>query len=295
MQLISKQSAATLLRSLVPECEWLLRQIESEQGWFRFPPQLSAAIKNLKLENYPLIYENENAIAYAFLRGLLPEDELIELSSHLESASLDERGEFLDQMMTTLSSGFEGAKWPMSDEEIIRQKRIYDSWSLEERRENVRSAQFLLIGFLSSFYQCLSVMVHGEKLSALIAQAKAGNDDAFVKAVQIDRRILNSIPYFQDRYAFAQDQGDINFFDRLAYRLKTAPYVGKIRFKSLWLSFSLLDQVGLLRTLPHSEILDICDDAGVGGFKNRIEDVKSLRKRLADYYKFQKRGVIATH
>jgi hypothetical protein len=68
------------------------------------------------------------------------------------------------------------------------------------------------------------MMVHGEKLTSLVAQAKAGNDDAFVKAVQIDKRILNAIPYFSERYARAHDQGHSDFFDRLSYRLKSAPY-----------------------------------------------------------------------
>lgn len=294
MHEISKHSAVLLLQSLIPDCEWLLKQIESENGWLRFPPTLTTIIANLKLENYPLIYENENAIAYAFLRSFLLDAEIQELNAELESASIDERGEFLLELTSGIDAGFSEARWAVTEKEKAEQQKVIDSWDPEERAQNVRKAQFMFISFFASFYQSLSMMVHGEKLTSLVAQAKTGNDDAFVKAIQIDKRILNSIPYFTERYARAQDQGDSNFFDRLSYRLKSAPYIGKIRFKSLWLSFSILDQAGLLRTLPHSEILDICDDAGVGGFKNRIEDVKNLRKRLSDYYRFQKRGVIAT-
>ncbi len=137
-------------------------------------------------------------------------------------------------------------------------------------------------------------MVHGEKLTSLVAQAMAGNDEAFVKSVQIDRRILTAIPYFSHRYAQAQDEANSDFYDRLSYRLKAAPYRGKIRHKTLWLAFSALDQARLLDKLTHPEILEICDEAGVGGYDHRIQSVKHLSNRLREYREFQKRGVITT-
>lgn len=58
-----------------------------------------------------------------------------------------------------------------------------------------------------------------------------------------------------------------DFFDDIAYRLKAPPYKGKIRHKSLWLAFSILERSGLLDTLSHREIMEMCDEAGVGGDK----------------------------
>lgn len=43
------------LRSGIPDAEWMLREIESQDGWFRFPPFISAIITNLRLESYPLL------------------------------------------------------------------------------------------------------------------------------------------------------------------------------------------------------------------------------------------------
>jgi hypothetical protein len=143
------------------------------------------------------------------------------------------------------------------------------------------------MGFLAGFFQNVAVMVHGEKLTSLVAQAKAGSDDAFCKAVQIDKRILTTIPYFKQRFDRSTLERDRNFMDALAYRLQCPPYKGKIRHKSLWMAFSFLDLTGLLDTLKHQEILELCDDAGVGGFANRIEDVKHLSKRLADFRRFR--------
>ena len=85
-----------------------------------------------------------------------------------------------------------------------------------------------------------------------------------------------------------------DFLDDLAYRLRTAPYRGKIRHKTLWLAFAMLDSAGLLNTLSHSEILDMCDEAGVGGDEHRIGSLKHLGNRLREFREFQKRGIVTT-
>lgn len=210
-EIISKVAITELLRSFVPDCEWLLRRIESEQGWLCFPPALSTVIKNLKLENYPLLYENENAIGSALPRGLFSDAEINELNTELELASPEQSGEFLLDFTTGFDEGLKQVEFPTTPEQVEKQKELFDAMHSEEKAAAIRGAQYLLIAFLASFYQTLSMMVHGEKLTSLVTQAKAGNDDAFVKAIQIDKRILNTVPYFSERYSRAQDQGDSNF------------------------------------------------------------------------------------
>jgi hypothetical protein len=90
------------------------------------------------------------------------------------------------------------------------------------------------MSFLASFHQMLSVMVHGEKLTTLVARAKVGDDNALVKAVQIDKRILAGIPHVRERFERASAEGERDFLDALSYRLQCAPYRGKIRHKPLW-------------------------------------------------------------
>ena len=48
-ELITKDAVVDIFRSGIPDTEWLLGQIESEHGWFRFPPYFSNLITNLKL------------------------------------------------------------------------------------------------------------------------------------------------------------------------------------------------------------------------------------------------------
>lgn len=293
-ELISKDAVVNVLKSGIPDAEWLLGQIESKQGWFRFPPYITNCIVNLKIENYPILYLNENSIGIMMFKGFFSDEEIRELDAEIINASPQERAEFLAGLAAELDRAVEGFEIPKTPAAQAKAQQKFDALSPDEQKESIRFSQHFFSSLLPSFYQLLSIMVHGEKLTSLVEQARAGNDDAFVKAVQIDRRILTVIPYFRDRYARAQDEADSNFYDYLSYRLKTAPYKGKIRHKTLWLAFAILDQAGLLDDMPHSEILAICDQAGVGGYDNRIQSVKHLSGRLREYREFQKRGFIAT-
>lgn len=280
---IDVPAATAFLRRMNPDLEWLLGQIESEKGYLRFPRVLSDAITNLKIECYPLLYENEAAIGSIFIVGLIPAEELAAINWELENATPAERGEWLGQMLDSLSEGIEGFEIPKSAAQIEASRKQFDAMSPTEQKEAVVLAQRLYMGLLASFFQLLSVMVHGEKMTALVAKAKARDDDALCKAVQIDKRVLTTIPYFKARFMQATAECDQGFLDVLAYRLRCPPYRGKIRHKALWLAFAFLDMCGLLQTLRHQQLLNLLDDAGLGGFANRIEDVKHLTKRLADY------------
>lgn len=292
--ILSIDSVVETLRSSIPDAEWFLRQIESEQGWFKFPPYLANTITNLKIESYPKLYASENAIGIMLFKGLMSDDELKEFCAELEAASPNERGEFLVEFTSSLCNGIEQIKIPKTPEEqeIARQK--FNSLPEDEQRKAIRISQHFFCYFFASFFQNLSIMVHGEKLTSLVTQAVAGNDEAFAKAVQIDRRILTEYPYFKERFVRAQFDNETDFNDRISYRVQRSPYHGKIRHKTLWLTFSILDLTGHLNDLKHSEILEICDEVGVGGWENRIQEVKHLSKRIGEYREFQKRGGIYT-
>lgn len=292
--LISIDSVVNSLRFSIPDAEWLLRQIESEHGYLRFPPYLTNIIVNLKLENYPLLYANEDAIAVIFFKTFFTDDEMRELASDLETASSEERGEFITVFQKSIAEEFEGIEIPRTTiaQEAARQRFLL--FSEDEQKEAIRVAQYFWAFFFASFYQHISVMVHGEKLTSLVAQAVAGNDVAFSKAIQIDKRILTAHPYFSARFDRAQAENDTDFYDLISYRLRVPPYRGKIRYKSLWLTLAILEKTGFLDQLNHREILEICDEAGVGGWENRIQDVKYLSKRIKEYRAFQKRGILPT-
>lgn len=292
MHLIDQASAARFIRAMAPDWAWLLQHIESEDGYVRFPPLFSLIIANLKIENYPELYENESFIGAMMLRAFMSPEEIKVLNAELEALSSEDRAKFIDAAIRSLDAITDTISIPKTIGDQKRAASVFNALSEEEKKEVTQFWQYFMMALLAGFYQSLSIMVHGEKLTSLVAQAKAGNDKAFAKAVQIDKRILFANPYFKQRFANANIEGNHKFTEEVGAHLQRPPYRGRIRHKSLYLAFAFLDQVGLLATMKHREILDLCNEAGLDGHANRIDDVKNLSKRLAEFRAFQERGLI---
>lgn len=290
-QIGGKQQAVAILSSISPDCAWLLGQIESDQGYLKFPPKLNQIIVNLKIENYPILYENENAIGLLMLRSLLPEDDFREFQSCLAAGTREEMLDLVCEFSHELEKGFDAVVIPKTRAEEEEYRRHFETLSEGERAEAIKSAQYFFMSFLCGFHQNLCIMVHGEKLTSLVNQAKRGDDSAFVKAVQIDKRILTVIPYFKARYEEAQTCGDSKFLDTLGAHISRPPYRGRIRHKSLYMAFAMLDTAGILGNFTHAELLDILTEGGINAHESRIDDVKNLTKRLADFRRFQRNGM----
>lgn len=284
-------SAARLIQAMAPDWLWLLKYIESEDGYVRFPPAVAQWIKNLNIGNYPRLYEDERAIGAILLKAFLSIEQVEELNTKLEACSSHERGQLLLEYISDLGDGIDAIELPKTPAAQKRAEAQFLAMCDEERQHATEFMQHFLMGMLAGFYQSLSIMVHGEKLTALVAQAKTGDDKAFAKAVQIDKRILHELPYFKDRFASANSEGQRDFIELVMAHMYRPPYKGKIRHKALYLAFSLLDQLGVLERMKHSELLDLCTQAGLDAHANRIDDVKNVSKRLAEYRAFQRRGL----
>lgn len=290
--LVDTASARTFLASVVPEWEWLLAQIEAEGGYVRFPRQLAAIIKNLRIESYPRLYENEAAIGVLVGRALLGPESFEEFDREVTAASPEERGQVVVDFLAQLHALDAPFTLPKTPAEERAAQAAFEALAPDEQKSQARLWQHLLMGFLATFYQHLSLAVHGEKLSALVAQAKAGDTSAFAKAVKIDKRVLTEIPFFKERYERAGLEAESRLLDEVGRRLSAPPYRGRIRHKSLWLTFAALEGFRLLDTFKHEDLLDFCDSIGIGRHKSRIDDVKNLSKRLAEYRRFQGRGLV---
>ena len=284
---IDFSTAAQLLKTSAPDWEWLLREIESKDGFFRFPQEVDQYIDRFKIGSYPLLYQDERAIGNAFMLAFFAPSEAIELNRKLSEITVEDRGEFLTEFLGDVVEGFNEAENTWRDKTPEQAQAEFAAMPPNEQAEAVKRLQFMSMAFLAGFYQVLSVMVHRRKLTALVAHAKAGDDAAFVMAVQIDPRILTTDPYFKHRFENLHAVGNESFRRKLSYRMQCAPYRGKVRHKSLWMGFAFLDMCGHFETLKDREMLDLFDDAGIGGYKNRIEDVKYLTKRKGEYRQFQ--------
>lgn len=291
LRVVDLTSAAHIVRAMAPEWAWLLQHIESEEGYVRFPPLFSRWIENLNIGNYPGLYEDERRMGAIVIQAFVSPDEVKKLDSKLLECSDEQRGQLLLELMGELDDTFEAMELPKTSFAQKRAEIQFQQMNAGDQREATELTQRFLMGMLAGFYQSLSIMVHGEKLTALVAQAKTGDDKAFAKAVQIDKRILHELPYFKDRFAAANLEGRREFTELVMAHMFRPPYKGKIRHKALYLAFAVLDQLGALESMKHVELLDLCTQAGLDAHANRIDDVKNLSKRLAEYRAFQRRGL----
>lgn len=138
-------------------------------------------------------------------------------------------------------------------------------------------------------------MITGELMTSLVPKAIKGDQDAFCKAVKIDRNLIVSHPYFKQRYQEAQAKGERDFLRRISTNQVSPNLIGKIRYPGLYIVFAMLDALKWLNDLTASQILDICDAAQLDRWQNRIEDTVAVNKQLARYRRYQKTGGVSMH
>ncbi len=268
----------------------MLIYIEQHGGWISLPPKMAELVDRLKIHNYPELYRSEEIFIKMLFLAYMPAEQINELGTKFKLMSQDEQvccaeeliqfmGESTDTILENLPDT------PQKEQDVNKE---FGELKPEEQAEFIKQTRISMSAFFAAFFNTIAIMVHGRKMTDLVPAAERGDDDAYCLAVQIDKRILSALPYFKERYEKAISGGEVGFLDKLHYRLTSPLLRSKIRYKTLWLTFAFLDEGGYLDgSLKHREILDICEDAGVGGYENRIEDVGYLSKRLREYREFQ--------
>jgi hypothetical protein len=257
-----------------------------------------AHIQN-NLGNYVLMYDDERKIGASLFLSIMGDEGLKEFNSEIKQLTEDQQQKWIDDISNTekneLVEAFSSIEIPETPEDWQAARDELAKLPDDERKEaEKRGAYFWCFAF-SSFFNTLSLMVHGARLTTLVPQAIAGNKDAYLKAIQIDRMLLLHYPYFRDRKFRAQDERDIDFLSKINYRESNSPIRGKIQYPALYMLFGILDSFRWLDDLKREEILDICDEAGLDRYQNRIEDLGYLNKRLSEYRKWQKTGGVSMH
>ncbi|MGD9787477.1 MAG: hypothetical protein AB7U30_05925 [Sulfuricellaceae bacterium] len=295
----AKNHVTAMVVHLAPEYVELLRYFQDNGGWIRLPEKLEALVKNLNLSNYVQLYEDERRIQVSLMFGLMGEEGYKKWSAELEAAGLEAQQSFLDDLTAEMATE-ESWEWledffPGTPEEEEAQRQLFESLAEDEKQQAIRQAQFFWGFFFAQFYNVLSLMIHGRKLTSLVPRAMAGDDDALCKAIQIDPRLLSLHPYFHERRLKALNEGDGDLLARIGYRLANPGSRGKIRYPGLYMVFSMLEAANWLSDFSHAEILDLCDAAALDRYQNRIEDVNYVTKRLREYRRMQKTGGLSMH
>lgn len=293
---IDKDKAISLVINLAPEYSKILEDFQGPGGWLKLPKKFLNMRTKLNIENYPELYNDERAPGTALFMAILGKDEFLAWTREVNSLPMEQQKAVLDEFISEFDQLDISDYCPPDTEEADQQALVeFNQLPQAEQKEITCKSQFFWGYVFAQFYNTLSVMIHGERLTSLVAKARAGDQLAFCKAIQIDRTILTHHPYFSERHQRAAENGEEEFLAKIAYRERNPTLKGKIRYPALYMVFSLLESLSWLDDLTHQEILDICDRANLDRFQNRIEDVNYVTKRLREYRRFQKSGGVSMH
>lgn len=149
-----------------------------------------------------------------------------------------------------------------------------DQWY--EANEDKINKQHLMWLAVTLQRNILSIMLFHQSLGALVAEVRQGGDEAFFKAVRVDRSIL-SCPTFADRLARAELINDKPFFVHLRSALKGP---SKKHMEAL---YDLRYAIVLLRDMGFDKYTDAQIEAlfvGNGLYPKHPSAVKNIRKQI---------------
>lgn len=286
---LDKDLTRKLIVALAPQYADMLRDLQSPGKWAKLTRKYDGVFQGAGLDRYMELLEDERRIGVALWRFLLGDKGHKDLNESLAAMSENEQQTWLNELMSEAGEpeawSFMEDMFPDTPEKEAAARRTFEELSAEEKAEASKQAAYFWLFFFSSFHNYVSVMLHGRKLTVLVAQAKEGDEDAFCMAVHVEPRLLHHHPYFQERHL----QAEPNFLKRIGNQLGKPAPVGRIRYPGLYMIFAMLDAAGWLESgFTHEELLDICDEAGLDRYQNRIEDTNYLTKRLGEYRKWQK-------
>lgn len=299
---VDRDTACALVAHVSPEYLEILSECKSPVTWAKLARKFGELAERLKIKNYVLLYEDEKRIHSALINALLSKDEQESAVSRYPAASQAEQREMLYELARPGGAAEQFAEdlFPDTPEEEQEHLAAFNSLSVVEQTEAVRRGQFLVGFFFAYLHQVLAVMVHGQKMTSLVRKAIAGVDtlsgqDAFLKAIHIDKTLILEHPRFREIHENALANGDQVFLEKIARRLGSPVTQGRIRLGGIFLVFALLESMDWLDDLSHKEILRITDEAGFDRWENRVEDETAVSKALSKYRRYQKTGGLSMH
>lgn len=139
------------------------------------------------------------------------------------------------------------------------------------------------INQLVGLYNDLAIAAHGVSIFTLVARAIDHDNDALVKAIQIDPSLTT---YFEKHLRRQSMKGNVYFLDSLSYRIKNPPRKGINKHPLLWILMKDLQTLRCLRRdVTSKQILNIYQD-GVGDHpKYVIDDELTVQRQRRKFMK----------
>jgi hypothetical protein len=260
----------------------ILDLMDEHGGWLPYPDLILKYLDSIGAKHWADLYFREG-----IEKSLKDNNEqIVEFRQFIIEAtgadpSPEDANEFLSELLVSIERDLKADDKNPADsyfEQFNFENVDVEKLSAEERKEHCN----FWITYHVSFYNDLALATHGESIYTLVQKAiELEDDDALVKAVQIDRSLL---PYFQDRLFSRAMQGDSNFFDSLAYRINNPPRRGANKHPLLWILFKELYQLGCLRrSITSKQILDVYQKAIPDHPKFSIYDELTVQRQRRNF------------
>ena len=262
----------------------ILDLMDKHGGWLPYPDLILKYFEAIGAKHWADLYFREG------IEKCLKDNKepIIELVHYIaEATGTDPTPEVANEFISALLISLEETMKAEYDNPDIAQDDFDDidieKLTSEERKEHCD----FWISYHVLFFNDLAWATHGESIYSLVHKAvELKDDDALVKAVQIDRSLL---AYFQERLFSRSLQGDSNFFDSLAYRLNNPPRRGTNKHPLLWILFKELYQIGYLRdSITSKQILDVYKKAIPEHLEFSIDEeliVQRQRRKFMSLYR----------
>lgn len=273
------------LEKSIPDAVAILSWMRTEKEGDGLSPKLRQALLNLKVSGWANLYLDPRNELKAKLLMLMPPEEIKALAGELNSMSMEQQETWLADLIDDSTTDDE------ADEVKPLTQQEFDALSDAERMKVVGELQRFFAFCMPMLLNYLALMVHRKSLYQLVAEAIKGDDDSFLKAIQIDKTVLTTIPYFIERNRLAADDGNFPFQRQInTYRNKPI-FVSRTQYPLLWLVFAILDDANLLSEFEKDKetLLDLCQRLGAYGPKNDNADVMSFNRRLREFKRDQER------
>ena len=285
----SFKDTVLLLRLAYPYAKFFTRVTLNNSGYLNLHENAVAILSRRELPPWSSFYEHPGRIKAFLSMSLLGNKLYSSIKDDLKN--IDEKTALRYRKVLKRFAAREALKLGLQkfpDDIHPVPQPVYDRWfrrlSTADKNHHIADVYIGLYTLVLHMFNYIALMTYGASMCDLVARAKAGDEDALLQAVQIDKTTLFGVPYFRDRLVKASVTSDATFLYKLGQRIQSAPLAGKIRHKRLMVVFAMLDEEGFLDR-PITELFDACEQIGVYGSRFDQYDDESLRKRLSDYIK----------
>jgi hypothetical protein len=242
---IDKGLTRKLIVRLAPAYAEMLRDLLSPGLWEKVLRKYEGLFQGGGVGSYVALFDDERKIHLTLWYALLGEDGLKDLRTEMAAISPAEQRLWVNGLVADAAQA-ESWSWmeaffPDTPEKEETARQACEALDEEERAEASKRAGCFWAFFFGSFHNYVSLMLHGRKLTLLVAQAKANDEAAFAMAVHVEPRLLKHHPFFVDRFSQARERKETAFLKRIGNALTKPPLMGKIRYPGLYIVFAMLD------------------------------------------------------